>query len=111
MRPWWIESLRNFGAPDFPYSDVTIEYPTPIFIDKTIDVGIYDGDFNSGTLNGVINAMNNVQVMNKNVLCPWSCACSYTQSGRFFCDHFINKFQQLYSRRFVTLLLFLAPKT
>ena len=59
MRPWWIESLRNFGAPDYPYSNITIESPVPIFIDKTIDVETYNDDFNSGTFSGVISTMNN----------------------------------------------------
>ena len=91
MRPWWIESLRNFGAPNFPYSNITIELPAPVFIDKTIDVEIYDDDFNSGTFSRVINAMNNVEVMNKNILCPWSCSYIYTQSGRFPLDLMLMK--------------------
>ena len=83
MRPWWIESLKNFGAPQYPYRDITLEFPTPIFVDKTIDVKKYNNDFDSGNLKQVINAMNNIQIINRNILCPWSCSCSYTQSGRF----------------------------
>ena len=36
MRLWWIESLRNFGPPDFPYSNITIESPAPILLTKQL---------------------------------------------------------------------------
>ena len=78
MRPWWIDKIKSFSSKDGPYSIVLIHKPSPIFEDKTIDYNKFLCDCQSDRICDLVNAMNNENIINANVLCPWSCSASCT---------------------------------
>ena len=92
MRLWWIDAVKNINYQNnVPYDHITIDTPPSIFIDKTIDAEIFHDDFNSQQLSRVVKAMNNENVMNMNILCPWSCSTSLHQSGKVPLDLMFQK--------------------
>ena len=77
MRYWWIDTVKNIvHENNYPFENVTIDTPQSIFIDKTIPAENFHDDFNSQQLPRVIEAMNNEDVINMNVSCPWGCSGS-----------------------------------
>jgi hypothetical protein len=87
MREWWIDELALLVE----YSECTMDYPKPIFEDKTMDVKQFNMDCSSGELARVVDAMVNRQVIDCNVLCPWSCSTSCQESGRLPLDLIIQR--------------------
>ena len=85
MRMWWIDAiktLKDTSGVIFPYEHCTIDSPAPIFEDKTLDLAKFNDDFNSEQLCRIVDAMNNENVINKNVLCPWGCTTSCRGCGK-----------------------------
>ena len=64
------------------YQDCTTEEPPPIFEDKTRQLKQFEDDFNTGLLAKEIDTMKNEDIINKNILCPWSCTTSCRRSGK-----------------------------
>ena len=44
MRPWWINAVKALGSPYFPYDEITIQSPPPIFEDKTMALQKFRND-------------------------------------------------------------------
>ena len=80
--------MRNTNI---PYSRCTIDHPNPIFHDKTIDIIRYHDDYNSDKLSRIVAAMNNQNVVNMNILCPWNCLCSCLNAGYISLDIMIQR--------------------
>eukprot|EP00957_Ditylum_brightwellii_P071032 5397806-Ditylum_brightwellii.AAC.1 len=57
-----MESLTEV---DNPYFGCMVDYPVPIFEDKTMDLLQYHEDYNSGQIARVVKAMSNEKVINK----------------------------------------------
>ena len=94
MRMWWIDAIKTLkdrSGSIFPYEHCTIDLPPPIFEDKTIHLAKFNEDFNSEKLSRVVDAMNNKDVINKNVLCPWSCTTSCRDCGKINLDTMIQR--------------------
>jgi len=92
MRYWWINAVKStFFENRYPFENVTINNPPSIFVDKTIETNEFQDDFNSQQLSRVVKAMNNQNVMNMNVLCPWGCSASVLQSGKVPMDLMFQK--------------------
>ena len=94
MRIWWIESIQeldNTNEGQNQYSRCTINHPNPIFHDKTTDITHFYDDYNSGKLARIVSAMNNQNVINMNILCPWNCSCNCINSGRIAFDVMIQR--------------------
>ena len=88
MRYWWIEEIINVGT---EYENVTILDPPSIFEDKTIALSQFNNDFSSGQLANIVNAMNNEQIVDANILCPWSCSTNYQDAGKIPLDLMIQR--------------------
>ena len=92
MRLWWIDAVKNISFQNHvPYEHISIDTPLSIFIDKTIDAEKFHDDFNSQKLSRVVEAMNNENVMNMDILCPWCCSTSLLQSGKVPLDLMFQK--------------------
>ena len=94
MRMWWIDAiktLKDASGLNFPYEHCTIDSPKPIFEDKTLDLAKFNDDFNSEQLSRVVDAMSNKNVINKNVLCPWSYTTSCRDCGKIHLDITIQR--------------------
>ena len=88
MREWWIDEIALLAD----YREcTTIDYPASIFEDKTMDLLQFNCDYNSSQLERVIDAMENEDIINYNVLCPWSCSTSCRVSGRLQLDLMIQR--------------------
>ena len=92
MRYWWIDAVKRIVFEgEYPYENVAIHYPVSIFIDKTMDKDQFQEDFDSQQLCRVVKSMDNQNVMNMNVLCPWGCSSSVIQSGKLPLDLMLQK--------------------
>ena len=87
MREWWIDEIKLLAE----YSDCTLDHPSSIFEDKTMDIKQFNTNYTSGQLAQVVEAMENENVINCNVLCPWSCSTSCRVSGRLPLDLMIQR--------------------
>ena len=87
MRPWWTSEIAKYDA----YNSCTIESPAAVFEDKTLEFLRYNNDFNSGQLSRVCEAMRNNHIIDRNVLCPWSCSTSCKDAGRISLDILIQR--------------------
>ena len=56
MRLWWLDSVRNIGSRNHIYSNVSLDFPEEIFIDKIIEIQHFNNDFGSGQLYRIVNA-------------------------------------------------------
>ena len=95
MGSWWIDPIKIIGNPELPYLNMTINSPQSIFVDKTLDAQKFDNDFNSENLAGIVDTMNNKNVICLNILCPWSCSTSFCNSGKIPLD---LMFQKIYPK-------------
>ena len=91
MRPWWIYSIKTILESNCPYADVSLNNPPPIFKDKTADAKKYNDDFGSGSFTRIVNAMNNEEIINANILCPWGCSVSFRDAGMLPLDLIYQK--------------------
>lgn len=99
MRPWWIDEIKAIRGRDgsnteseyHPFGECTLNNPPPIFQDKTKALMRFNNDYNSGDLARVVDAMNNQEVMNLNVLCPWNCSASCQDAGEVPLDVMIQR--------------------
>ena len=94
MRHWWLRETKSIiGSPynRNPYNDITLNHPPPIFEDKTTSYCKFIEDYDSGDLSRVVDAMNNIDIINNNILCPWSCSTNFQESGRLAFDLMVQK--------------------
>lgn len=70
-RPWWIHSITTL-FPTIYSNTITIEYPTPVFKDKTIDIKEWNDDINSYLLSRLATASN--KFLRPSIKCPWGCS-------------------------------------
>ena len=91
MRPWWIDSVQTIDEETNSFSNVTIDYPESIFCDKTIQYEKYQSDYDSQKLCRIIDAMNNNDIIDRNILCPWGCSTSFRERGSVPFDIMIQK--------------------
>ena len=68
------------------YNCCTINDPPSVFEDKTMDLCCFHEDYNSEKLARIANAINNKNVIHLNVLYPWMCSASCSDSGRIPLD-------------------------
>ena len=87
MRSWWYDEISLMHS----YQGCTLDIPLPIFEDKTLHFSQFNKDYNSGNLAKVVDAMNNHDVIDSNVLCPWSCSTSCRGAGRISFDLMIQR--------------------
>ena len=87
MRQWWIDELAMNDA----YEGISINQPPSIFEDKTLDIKRFNEDFATGQLSNIVNAMNNENIINANILCPWSCSTNCRDSGKLPLDLMIQR--------------------
>ena len=82
MRHWWLRETKSIiGSPHNrnPYNDITLNHPPPIFDDKTTSYCKFIEDYDSGDLSRVVDAMNNIDIISNNILCPWSCSTNFQE--------------------------------
>ena len=82
---------EKIGDYDGLYATVTINEPSAVFEDKTIDYNMSLDDYHSDKLSNVIKAMNNENIINANVICPWSCSTSCREYGIIPLDIIIQR--------------------
>ena len=75
----------------YPYGNITVHTPPSIYIDKTVAAEKYHDDFNSQQLSRAVEATNNKDVINVNILCQWGCPGSVLQSGKVPMDLILQK--------------------
>ena len=67
-RYWWIDEVkRRFDC----YSNVSIEFPTSFFAERTADSLTWKTSIASGKLSKLMNVCNELLI--PNVACPWGC--------------------------------------
>ena len=64
--------MKKIGGGDGPYETVTINEPSAVFENKIIDYNMFLDNYHSNKLSNVLKATNNRNIVNANVLCPWS---------------------------------------
>jgi hypothetical protein len=87
IREWWIDEIAEHAA----HNTCTLDSPASVFDDKTSDFIQFNNDFNSGQLARVCKAMDNHKIVDRNVLCPWSCSCACRDAGRISLDLVIQR--------------------
>ena len=105
LRPWWIDAARSFTPdPDtvpekmrvYPYRNVTVDEPPSIFKDLTLQLKKFGSDYtyvedgdkerNIGNMAKWRDAVNNIDVVDRRVLCPFSCSTSAIDAGNIEFD-------------------------
>ena len=79
-RHWWLPAVRNILI----YSNVSLESPSPIFIDKTNSYHEWTSRIESGSLGELKDACNNLLI--PTILCPWGCTEYCHNHGTFHVD-------------------------
>lgn len=80
MRPWWIDAIKEINIHgEFPYRDCTITHPPSVFEDKTEACASFESQVRE-SLSSMGKALDNDNVTDQNVLCPFGCADSYINS-------------------------------
>lgn len=69
-RYWWIDEAKAC----FPhiFNSVSIDSPSPIFIDKTMEINEWNDDVNSYLLPRLASSCN--KHLMPNIMCPWGCS-------------------------------------
>ena len=74
MRTWWIEDLDSINIHGrYPYAQYNLTTPASIFIDLTKDRSESELDIKSRLLTRLLRALDDEDIMNANVLCPFDC--------------------------------------
>ena len=75
MRPLWLNSVRSIchSGPFYPFSNCTLEYPSPFFVDITPEYNKHMSNLEQGTFGGVKSAVSQESTFLPNVLCPFGC--------------------------------------
>ena len=73
------------------YEGISINQSPSIFEDKTLDMKRFNENFATGQLSNIVNAMNNENIINANILCPWSCSTNCRDSGKLRLDLMIQR--------------------
>ena len=62
-----------------------------IFDNKTTSYCKFIEDYDSGEISKVVDAMNNIDIISNNILCPWSCSTNFQESGSLALDLMVQK--------------------
>ena len=87
-RHWWLKEMNKYQH----LSDVTIDEPEPIIIDKTIEQSEWQSDTESLLLPKIANACN--KYMMPTILCPWGCSEFIFSNGIIQLDLIFQRFLQ-----------------
>lgn len=89
-RQWWLMSLKN----NFPtvYSDISIDYPPPIFNDVTNNIKEWNDDIDSYLLSRLAKTTNKFPV--PTVKCPWGCSEFIHKVGYLPIDTIFQRYLQ-----------------
>ena len=75
MRAWWLDTVRNVNNHgEYPYRNCDLTTPPSFFEDRSNDLREFQDDLDSGEQSRLMKALNNEQIMNANVLCPFGCS-------------------------------------
>ena len=88
-RYWWIDNIHLF---QHEYSNVTIDYPEPIIVDRSIEVEEWNSDMNSQLLPRIASSCNKYMI--PNILCPWGCTEFIFRCGHISLDIVFQRFLQ-----------------
>lgn len=93
MRKWWFESVQTVGCD--AYTSCRVDDPC-IFNDPTVEYDQFrrklsGDDVSIATLR---DALDSPSMMNRQVLCPWSCSCNVRTSGRVGFDVILQRIFQ-----------------
>ena len=89
-RPWWLSAIQI----EFPaiFNDVSIDSPSPGFVDKTLDIKEWKSDINSFALARLEAASN--KFLQPIVKCPWGCSEFLHKAGHIPFDVMIQRVLQ-----------------
>jgi hypothetical protein len=87
-RYWWVQELKELYPNTF--SQITILDPSPVFIDRTMEITEWDRDINSFELPKLARACNKYLI--PKVMCPWGCTEYTHQSGYLEFDLIIQRY-------------------
>lgn len=98
-RYWWIDKLKELHGET--YSNITIDNPPPIFVEKTEELGDWTQNINSCTYSGLRDTIN--KHMFPKVLCPFGCT-EYIQEGQQLpIDTIVQRYlRRLYLKKRIT---------
>ena len=91
-RHWWIESVKEYIAPrnGNDYSNVTLNFPHPAIVDRSLDQIEMIADISSFNLGRIMDTMNKHLI--PDVLCPWGCSEYIHKVGTVSLDIIIQRF-------------------
>ena len=69
-RPWWLDSLKH-KYPDI-FDRITLQFPAPIFVDKTNDLMNWKKDIESYFIARLASTTN--KYLRPVIKCPWGCS-------------------------------------
>ena len=89
-RPWQLQCIKR----EFPviFGDVTLDYPPPIFRDRTIDLKCWNEDINSYLLSRLASTSN--KYLRPSIKCPWGCSEFLHKTGNISYDIIIQRILQ-----------------
>ena len=89
-RYWWIDEAKAC----FPhiFNSVSIESPSPIFIDKTMEIKEWNDDVNSYLLPRLASSCN--KHLMPNIMCPWGCSEFNHKCGHISMDIVFQRYLQ-----------------
>ena len=85
-REWWIEPTKQFEC----FSDITMDSPTPYFVDRTSDIDHWNEEIGSGSLSRLKKCVN--ELLLPTVLCPWGCTEYIHRCGGIALDLMFQRF-------------------
>ena len=85
-RQWWLPSVSNILA----YENVTIDTPSPLFVNKSYDMWEFKNEVDSGDIIRLNNTIN--KHLYPTFLCPWGCTGYIHKAGVFRFDLCIQRF-------------------
>ena len=89
-RNWWIQSIISDTHHSISYDNVTLEEPSPVIVDRTIDRATMIDDIESHSLGRIMDTMNKYLI--PDVLCPWGCSEYMHTCGFVEFDSIIQRF-------------------
>lgn len=93
MRLWWLDEVRTFyRGSEYPFAECTTEYPSSIFVDRTVELRQFREDVSSTNMARFKAALNNEEVMLPRVLCPFGCTEYCHEAKRVHLDLIIQRF-------------------
>jgi len=86
MRLWWIDELVMSDACE----GISISNSPSIIENKTLDMKKFNENFVTGQLSSIVNTINNENIINANILYPWSYSTNCQDSSKLPLDLIIQ---------------------